>query len=128
VNIAQYLFQKVVILVKSAHFIRSNTGKFLPVFAGIEKSRIPENRFRYCRYWKHYVLVISPYTSNASDSHTVLHTLWEQLKILGVGSDKKVWAADVQLYIAFMRYMRCSTRLICGKILRIWKMPDYLPI
>jgi hypothetical protein len=37
VNIAQYIFQKVVILVKSAHFIRSNTGntgkfcRYLPV-------------------------------------------------------------------------------------------------
>jgi hypothetical protein len=32
VNIAQYIFQKVVILVKSARFIRSNTGKILPVY------------------------------------------------------------------------------------------------
>jgi hypothetical protein len=39
VNIAQYIFQKVVILVKSAHFIRSNTGitgKILPVLKSPE--------------------------------------------------------------------------------------------
>jgi hypothetical protein len=39
VNIAQYILQKVVILVKSAHFIRSNTGntgKILPVLESPE--------------------------------------------------------------------------------------------
>jgi hypothetical protein len=38
---AQYIFQKVVIFI---HSDTGNTGKIFPVFAGIIKSHIPENR------------------------------------------------------------------------------------